>query len=193
MTSKFTVIYDACVLYPNYLRDILIQLAIADLFRAKWTNLIHDEWIRNLIENRPDLPKEKLNQVKDLMNSQVRDSLVTDFEQLIPSLTLPDPNDRHILAAAIVAEADVIVTFNLKDFPDLNISQYGITAKHPDDFIADLIGLNPFKVMAAVETCRQRLKKQPKTSNEYLEILLKQGLPLSVSMLKELQNNQNTM
>ena len=122
MTSKFTVIYDACVLYPNYLRDILIQLAIADLFRAKWTNLIHDEWIRNLIENRPDLPKEKLNQVKDLMNSQVRDSLVTDFEQLIPSLTLPDPNDRHILAAAIVAEADVIVIFNLKDFPDLNIS-----------------------------------------------------------------------
>ena len=120
MTSKFTVIYDACVLYPNYLRDILIQLAIADLFRAKWTNLIHDEWIRNLIENRPDLPKEKLNQVKDLMNSQVRDSLVTDFEQLIPSLALPDPNDRHILAAAIVAEADVIVTFNLKDFPDLN-------------------------------------------------------------------------
>ena len=122
MTSKFTVIYDACVLYPNYLRDILIQLAIADLFRAKWTNLIHDEWIRNLIENRPDLPREKLNQVKDLMNSQVRDSLVTDFEQLIPSLTLPDPNDRHILAAAIVAEADVIVIFNLKDFPDLNIS-----------------------------------------------------------------------
>ncbi|MCL1489653.1 MAG: PIN domain-containing protein [Pseudanabaena sp. Salubria-1] len=193
MTSKFTVIYDACVLYPNYLRDILIQLAIADLFRAKWTNLIHDEWIRNLIENRPDLPKEKLNQVKDLMNSQVRDSLVTDFEQLIPSLALPDPNDRHILAAAIVAEADVIVTFNLKDFPDLNISQYGITAKHPDDFIADLIGLNPFKVIAAVENCRQRLKKQPKTSNEYLEILLKQGLPLSVSKLKELQNTQNTM
>jgi len=126
MTKKFTVIYDACVLYPNYLRDILIQLAITDLFRAKWTNLIHEEWIRNLIDNRPDLPREKLNQVKDLMNSQVRDSLITDFEQLIPSLTLPDPNDRHILAAAIVAEVDVIVTFNLKDFPDLYLSQYGI-------------------------------------------------------------------
>jgi hypothetical protein len=120
------------------------------------------------------------------MNRQVRDSLVTDFEQLIPSLTLPDPNDLHILAAAIVAEADVIVTFNLKDFPAENINQYGITAKHPDDFIADLIGLNSFKVAAAVETCRQRLKKQPKTSNEYLEILLKQGLPISVSMLKEI-------
>ncbi|HBC40774.1 MAG TPA: hypothetical protein DCZ88_02425 [Pseudanabaena sp.] len=128
MTKKFTVIYDACVLYPNYLRDILIQLAITDLFRAKWTNLIHEEWIRNLIDNRPDLPREKLNQVKDLMNSQVRDSLITDFEQLIPSLTLPDPNDRHILAAAIVAEVDVIVTFNLKDFPDLYLSQYGIAA-----------------------------------------------------------------
>ena len=97
MTSRFTVIYDACVLYSNYLRDILIQLAIADLFRAKWTNLIHDEWIRNLVENRPDLPREKLNQVKDLMNSQVRDSLVTDFEQLIPSLTLPDPPFTRLL------------------------------------------------------------------------------------------------
>ena len=101
MTSRFTVIYDACVLYSNYLRDILIQLAIADLFRAKWTNLIHDEWIRNLVENRPDLPREKLNQVKDLMNSQVRDSLVTDFEQLIPSLTLPDPKDRPRMATRI--------------------------------------------------------------------------------------------
>ena len=101
MTSRFTVIYDACVLYSNYLRDILIQLAIADLFRAKWTNLIHDEWIRNLVENRPDLPREKLNLVKDLMNSQVRDSLVTDFEQLIPSLTLPDPKDRPRMATRI--------------------------------------------------------------------------------------------
>jgi len=188
MTSNFTALYDSCVLYSNYLRDVLVQLALTDLFRAKWTDLIHDEWIRNLLENRPDLPRERLMQVKELMNSQVRDSLVTDFEQLIPSLTLPDSNDRHILAAAIVAEADVIVTFNLKDFPNLELSQYKIAAKHPDDFIADLIDSNSFKVVSAIETCRQRLKKQPKTFDEYLEILLKQGLPLSVSMLRELQN-----
>lgn len=187
MTSNFTVLYDSCVLYSNHLRDILIQLALTDLFRAKWTNIIHEEWIRNLLKNRPDLQIEQLTQVKNLMNSKIRDCLITDFEQLIPFLDLPDPNDCHVLAAAIVAQVDVIVTFNLKDFPASAISPYGVEAKHPDDFLADLIDLNPLKVIAVVETCRTRLKKPPKTFDEYLEILLKQELTISVSMLQELR------
>lgn len=188
MTSNFTVLYDSCVLYSNYLRDILIQLALADLFRAKWTDLIHDEWIRNLVINRPDIPMERLLQVKDLMNSQVRDSLVTNFEQLIPTLTLPDPNDRHVLAAAIVGRASQIITFNLKDFPRDILNRYNLEALHPDDFIANLIDLRPLTVINEVEVVRNRLRYPPKTFDEYLQILLKQGLPLSVGMLKELHN-----
>jgi hypothetical protein len=112
-----------------------MNLAITDLFRAKWTDDIHDEWIRNVLKNRPDLTKERLRRTRDLMNSHVRDCLVIGYQDLIPSLTLPDVNDRHVLAAAIVARADVIVTYNLKDFPATILEQYGIEAQHPDEFL----------------------------------------------------------
>lgn len=90
MIPNFTVIYDACVLYPNTLRDLLMELAVRDLYRAKWTDEIHDEWIRNLKQNKPDLPIEKLYRVQDLMNENVRDCLVTDYQWLIGKLNLPD-------------------------------------------------------------------------------------------------------
>jgi predicted nucleic acid-binding protein len=185
MTS-FVALLDACVLYPNYLRDILIQLALTDLFRAKWTHLIHEEWMRNVLKNRPDLKMAQLEIVRDLMDKSVRDCLVREFEWLIPSLALPDPSDRHILAAAIASEANVIVTFNLKDFPDSVLSKYSIEAKHPDDFIVDIIDLNPLKVMAALETARMRFKNPPKTFDEYMEILVKQELSKSVTIFREL-------
>jgi len=186
MSSKFTVLYDACVLYPAPLRDLLIQLATADIFRAKWTNLIHDEWIQNLLKNRPDLTIEQLIRTKELINSNVRDCVVSDFEWLIPSITLPDPDDRHILAAAIASGANQIITFNIKDFPEDVLSTYEIEALHPDDFIANLIDLKPLTVINEVEVVRKRLKNPPKTFDEYLETLLKQKLTLSVSMLREL-------
>jgi hypothetical protein len=102
MASNLTVLYDACVLYPNYLRDLLIQLATTDLFRAKWTEQIHDEWTRNLLKNRPNITPEQLQGLRQKINQSTPDCLVTSFEYLIPSLNLPDPNDRHGLAAAIV-------------------------------------------------------------------------------------------
>jgi predicted nucleic acid-binding protein len=117
MGSHSIVIYDACVLYPAPLRDLLVQMATLRIFQAKWTSLIHDEWTRNLLINRPDLDRRRLERTVSLMNENVEDSLIFDFEHLIPTLQLPDPDDRHVLAAAIVAEAQVIVTFNLKDFP----------------------------------------------------------------------------
>lgn len=113
----FTALYDACVLYPAPLRDLLLQLALTDRFRAKWTNAIHDEWIRNVLEQRPDLTAAQLQRTRELMDLHVRDCLVDGYEPLIAGLNLPDPNDRHVLAAAIHARADVIVTFNLGDFP----------------------------------------------------------------------------
>ena len=90
MSSNFTVIYDACVLYPAPLRDLLMRLALTDLYRARWTDMIHDEWTRNVLKQRPDLKAEDLQRTRSLMNSHVRDSLVTGFEHLIPSDELPD-------------------------------------------------------------------------------------------------------
>lgn len=163
-----------------------MQLALTDLFRARWSDLIHNEWIRNVLKERPDLTLEQLTRTKELMNSHVRNCLVTDYEYLIPSLELPDPEDRHVLAAAIKGSADVIVTFNLSDFPQATLEKYEIEAQHPDDFISDLIDLKPTKVTGAIEIIRQRLKNPPMLINEYLDTLLKQGLSVSVSMLREL-------
>ena len=145
--SNFTVIYDSCVLYPNTLRDLLMELAVRDLYRAKWTEEIHDEWIRNLSRNRPEIPIEKLYRLRDLMNENVRDCLVTDYQWMIPSLNLPDLGDRHVLAAAIKAKAGVIVTTNTKDFPSSELEKYDLEAQHQDIFISNLIDLHPIQVI----------------------------------------------
>ena len=117
MEHPVTAVYDANVLYPAPLRDLFIRLAQAGLVRAKWTDTIHDEWTRNVLKNNPMLSSERLTRTRSLMNEAVRDCLVSGYEVLIDSLSLPDPDDRHVLAAAIRAGAQVIVTYNLKDFP----------------------------------------------------------------------------
>lgn len=173
---KLTAVLDACVLYPAPLRDLLMQLSVTDLFQARWTEDIHAEWIGNLLENRLDLTRLKLEHTRDLMNQNVRDCLVTDYRNLIPSLTLPDPKDRHILAAAIAARADVIVTFNLKDFPASVLAAYKIEAQHPDNFVLRLLDLSPETVFLAVRRQRQSLRNPPKSVDDLLETLRRQGL-----------------
>ncbi len=183
--SHFTVVYDACVLYPAPLRDLLMHLAVLDLYRAKWTDLIHDEWIKSLLEDRPDLDAKQLHRTRELMNSNVRDCLVTDFESLITALELPDENDRHVLAAAVRCGADVIVTFNLKDFPAERLALYRIEALHPDEFLKYQLDLTPNIVCTAAKRHRASLKRIPKTVNEYLETLEAQGLVQTVSELRK--------
>lgn len=149
--ATFTALYDACVLYPAPLRDLLMELAGTGLFRARWTDEIHNEWIENLLENEPHRQRAKLERTRDLMNMAILDCLITGYEPLIPALTLPDPDDRHVLAAAIQGRADVIVTYNLKDFPDAALSSHGIEAQHPDDFVSNLISLDAETVYTAVK------------------------------------------
>jgi predicted nucleic acid-binding protein len=182
--ATFTALYDACVLYPAPLRDLLLEFALTDLVRAKWSSHIHDEWIRAVLEDRPDLTAMQLRRTRDLMDLHARDCLVEDFEELIPSLTLPDPNDRHVLAAAICGRADVIVTYNLTDFPDKALQKYGITPQHPDEFLLHLFNLAPSIVCAAARTHRARLKHPPKTTAEYLETLERQSLTQLVAALR---------
>ena len=182
--SHFVALFDACVLYPAPLRDFLMNLAITDLFRAKWTDEIHDEWIRNVLINRPDLTNDRLQRTKTLMNSHVRDCLVIGYQDLIPSLILPDMNDRHVLAAAIRAGADVIVTYNLKDFPVETLEHYGIEAQHPDEFINHLIDLAPPVVCAAVKRQRMSLKNPPQSVEELLSAYERQGLTQTVAELR---------
>ena len=184
MGSHFTVIYDACVLFPAPLRDLLMRLALTDLYRARWTERIHDEWTRNVLRQRPDLKAEDLQRTRSLMNQHVRDSLVTGYEHLVSSIELPDPDDRHVVAAAIQGGANLIVTFNLKDFPAQQLQRYGLVAQHPDDFVFDLLDLQPAKVCEAAARHRRSLKNPPKTVDEYLDTLLKQQLTQTVGALR---------
>ncbi len=182
--SHFTVVYDACVLYPAPLRSLLMYLALTDLFRAKWTDAIHDEWMRNVLKDYPEIPREKLERTRDLMNAHVRDCLVTGYEDLIEALTLPDPNDRHVLAAAIRSGADVIVTANLADFPADVLEKYGIEAQHPDEFIMHQLDFAPNLVCSAAKKQRESLKKPALTVEQYLESLERQGLAQTVAALR---------
>ena len=184
--ATFTALYDACVLYPAPLRDLLMRLAMTDLFRARWTDQIHDEWIRNVRANRPDLTSEQLERTRRLMNANVRDCLVTGYEPLIDGLTLPDPDDRHVLAAAVRTGASIIVTFNLDDFPREILEPLGVETQHPDEFITHLIDLNPGAVCTAAKRQRASLKKPPRTVDEFLETLAQLRLPETVANLREL-------
>ena len=182
---NFTVVFDANVLYPAGLRDLLMRVALTDQFHARWTEDIHDEWTRNLIAKDENCTKEKLKRTVELMNAAVPDCLVTGYKGLIGALKKTDEKDRHVAAAAIRCNADVIVTYNLKDFSDEELKEYHIDAQHPDVFLGHLFDLNPTRFCNAVREHRASLKKYPRTVDELLEGYLKYGLTVTVSKLKD--------
>ena len=185
MEPPVTAVYDANILYPAPLRDLFIRLGQAGLVRAKWTETIHDEWVRNVLKDNPRLSPERLERTRNLMNEAVRDCLVTGYEGLIDSLNLPDPNDRHVLAAAIRAGAQVIVTFNLTDFPAETLARFDMEARHPDNFVVSLYDLAPDTVCAIIKQQRESLRNPPKTAEELLATLEIQGLTRSVARLRD--------
>ena len=188
--ASFTVIYDACVLYPASIRDLAIEIARAGLFRARWTTRIHAEWINAVARERPDLDRARLERVAQLMDAAVLDCLVSGFESLEAGLTLlPDPDDRHVLAAAIHCGAQGIVTFNLRDFPDAVLRPYGVRAVHPDEFIEHLLDLNPEAVCEAVRRIRRRLTSPPLSVDELLENYERHGLAVSASIVRGRANS----
>ena len=182
-SSPFTAVYDACVLYPAPLRDFLMWLGLSGRFRARWSAQIHDEWKRNLLINRPDLSAEQLDRTSDLMDRAIPGALVTDFEPLMAGLSLPDPNDHHVLAAAIRCHASVIVTFNERDFPGDVLDAFGMEAQHPDVFAENLFDLDPACVVASAQRQRQQLKSPPMGVDHYLDVLRRQGLNQTVKAL----------
>ena len=180
-----TVVFDACVLYPPSLRDFLLWLGYIGLLRPRWSEEIRNEWIDNLLQKRPDLKRESLEQTCRKMDFHFPDSLVRGYEPILPTLQLPDTKDRHVLAVAIHAEANAIVTFNLKDFPNTILQLHNIEAIPPDQFVQRLIQKESSRVLRAVKMHRLGLTRPPKTVDEYLATLEKQRLPKTVAFLRE--------
>ncbi len=183
--SNFTVIYDANVLYPNFLRDVLLRLAVTDLFRARWTEDIHQEWMRSVLRDRPEL-ESKILRTRELMDSHVKDAIVTGYQDLIGGLQLPDPNDRHVLAAAIKSHAQLIITWNHQDFPAEALEPYGVRTQNPDDFIIDLLELDAATVFLAIERHRTGLKCPPFAPDDYIAALQRQRLTKASTVLRTL-------
>ena len=185
MFSGFVVLFDACVLYQAPLRDLVIELGLADLYRAKWTDRIHDEWIGSLVHKRPDISKEKLERTRQLINESIEDCLVEGYESLAQALILPDFDDCHVLAAAIKAHAQIIVTNNTKDFPKDYLDSFEIEAQHPDSFFLNQSDLQQGAFLAAVKRIRLSLKRPAKTPEEYLDILRKSELAKTAEFLED--------
>jgi len=166
------------------MRDFLIRLATAGLFAAKWTDQIHDEWPRSLLAQRPDLATA-LQRTRSLMDQAVPDYLIEGYEPLIEGLSLPDPNDRHVLAAAIRAGAQSIVTINMKDFPTSFLAPYGIEAVHPDAFVEQQLDLHEGAVVTTAKRHRAALRNPPKNVDAYLETLAAEGLVVTADRLRQ--------
>jgi len=161
-----------------------MRLALTDLLKAHWSDQIHDEWINALLRQGKH-SIELLQRTRTLMDKHVRDAKVTGYEGLINGLHLPDPNDRHVLAAAIKANADAIVTFNFKDFPTDYLQQFGIEIVHPDDFIHYQIDMAPAVCCEAFKRQRAALRNPVIDVETFLATLQKQQLPQTVSALKK--------
>jgi hypothetical protein len=174
--SAFTVVYDACVLYPASLRDLLIRLGQTGLFRARWSQRIVDEALRSLAADRPDLDPARLGRTGDLINASIRDCLVTGHEALAESLQLPDEDDRHVLAAAVRCGAQVIVTNNLRDFPREALDPLGIEVQTPDAFVLHVVDLAPELVAKVLVEQADALKRPPMSVQTLMDRLTQVGL-----------------
>lgn len=168
----FTALYDADVLHPPGLRDLLMRLGQTGLFRARWSEQILDEMVDSILRRRSDLDAGRLARTRQLMCEAVPDCLVTGYQPLIDGLALPDPDDRHVLAAAIRCNAQVIViTSNLHDFPEEALEPFNIEAQSPDRFVLDVVNLAPARVAAIIQQQASALRNPPRTADELLEDL----------------------
>lgn len=185
-SGRFTALLDANVLYPAPLRDFLLCLAEQELYKPKWSAAIQEEWLRNLLQNRPDLKRKWLVKTSAAMNAAFPDAEVYGYEGLIAGLHLPDSNDRHVLAAAICGKADVIITCNTKDFPSAILATFDLEVQHPDEFVLNLIDLDGSGCRQALKNQVKSLKNPPMAEGEVLEKLAQSGLVKSVAFLQDL-------
>jgi hypothetical protein len=177
-------VLDANILYPAPVRDFLLHLAAAGLYKPAWTAQIQDEWVRSLLKNRPELTRKQLVKTCKAMDGAFPDANIEGYADIITQIKLPDENDRHVLAAAIKARAAVIVTSNIKDFPTAILSKYNIVAMRADDFILQLISHDKTIVQKALENQVALLKNPPRSMEDVMNTLQQCGLHKSIALLE---------
>lgn len=185
LIGRYSAILDACVLHRAFVRNALLWLSHAQLFRPLWSDEILDEWQGSIIRRKADVDKEALADQRQTMTAEFEDAMVSGHQALVPCVTLPDVKDQHVLAAAIVGRADAIVTENLKDFPEQALSVYAIEAIHPDAFLVNVIDLDPSRAIAALKDHRSALSRSTPTPDEYVARFDVEGMHQTRVRLKE--------
>ena len=171
---RFTVVLDTNVVYPVIIRDILFWFAHYDLYTPKWSEHIFDEWKRVMIEK--GVSEEEATKRISKANSAFPDALVKNYKVLIDHLILPDKDYRHVLAAAIKTNANLIVTNNIKDFPQDYLQSFSLNAKTADDFLTDIIDINQEQAVAAFKEMVLNKKNPKQDEFEVLNLLRNSGL-----------------
>ena len=179
-SSRFPVVLDSCVLYPMYLRDTLLRVAEAGLYRVHWSQEILDGALRNLVANQK-MQIQQVNRLEVQINRAFPDAMLNVTDRLIPCMDKYE-GDRHVLAAALIAKAHVIVTENIKHFPAVVLSQYQVEAQSADQFLTYLHDLFPQEIRQVLQTQANDLKKPPMSVTDLLNIL-KTSVPNFVSRL----------
>jgi predicted nucleic acid-binding protein len=180
--NRFTVVLDACTLFPMLVRDALLTLADHELFNPKWSPRIRDEWTRNLIARlrtrEPDSdPSLKVARIASTVDRAFPDACVSPQIAEAENLTMVDAKDRHVVMTAVAAQADAIVTYNLSDFAAPYLREFlQIEVIHPDDFVMDLVDLNEKRAVAAFRELRGRKKRPPWSTSELVVRLREAGL-----------------
>ncbi|APY11114.1 nuclease [Seonamhaeicola sp. S2-3] len=171
---RFKCVLDTNVIYPIEIRDLLFWFAYYDMFTPKWSEHIFDEW--KDVMSRKGVSEKEANRRVEKANTAFPDALVTNYSGLINNLELPDPKDRHVLAAAIKTNANIIVTNNIKDFPKDYLASFGLTAKTADDFLTDIIDLNPEQAVQAFKELVLHRRNPDLDEFQVLDILRNRGL-----------------
>lgn len=177
------VIYDSCVLHPPYLRDLLMHLARTGLFRAHWTDDIHEEWIGSVLGLPAAPPRAQLERTRALMEAAVPGALVSGYQPLIDALVLPDPDDRHVLAAAVHIGAEAIITYNVRDFPTERLGPYGVRPEHPDAFVSALLTAYPADVCEAIRIQRSMMLRPALTAEDLRDRFRRLALVQTANLL----------
>jgi hypothetical protein len=182
--NRYTALLDANVLYSVAISDALMEVAATGIYAAKWSKAIDDEWVRNLAKNRKR-PESDFHLRRDSMHDSCPDWEVPEegWKLIEPCLSLPDVNDRHVLAAAIAGHADSIVTINIKHFPASVLDPLGITALHPDEFLLQQLELEPLVVLPAFKVMRARLKNPSFTPEKFVDAMERNGLIQTATFL----------
>ncbi len=184
VANPFVVVLDANVLFPFRIRDVLFTFAQEGLFRARITDEILDEWTRNLIRLKPHL-EASVRQQEQAIREHFEECFVDGYRPLVDGLDLPDPDDRHVLAAAIRSSAQVIVTENHRDFPAEKIAPYDVETLSADDMLANTYALFRQGGARALRKVRQRYDNPPMTASEFLLDLTKNGLSKLAALARQ--------